>query len=113
MDTAKHGVIYFSMGSNLNSAGFPDSLKLDLLDMFASLPQTVIWKFEEEIPNLPINLHIVKWAPQQSVLGMIATPVINAHANYLSIKRSIINSSVSRENLMIFYDPDITPLIYV
>lgn len=69
MDSAKHGVIYFSMGSNLRSKTFPDKLKKELLTMFSGLKQTVLWKFEENLPDLPQNVKIVEWAPQQSVLG--------------------------------------------
>lgn len=69
MDNAKHGVIYFSMGSNLRSNNFPDVIKQDLLKMFSKLKQVVIWKFEEDLPNRPSNVHIVKWAPQPSILG--------------------------------------------
>ncbi|XP_050682426.1 UDP-glucosyltransferase 2-like isoform X6 [Leptidea sinapis] len=70
MDDAKHGVIYFSMGSNLKSRDFPEELKKKLLKFLGGLNQTVIWKFEEELPNRPSNVHIVSWAPQQSILGV-------------------------------------------
>ena len=68
MDNAKNGVIYFSMGSNLNSKDLPDEVKDSLLKMFGSLKQTVLWKFEEVLPNLPKNVHILEWAPQQAIL---------------------------------------------
>lgn len=69
MDNAKHGVIYFSMGSNLNSQTMPDELKQSFLKMFGSLKQTVLWKFEDDLPNKPNNVHILKWAPQPSILS--------------------------------------------
>ena len=68
MDSAKDGVIYFSMGSNLKSKDLPDEVKTSLLKMFGSLKQTVLWKFEEVLPNLPKNVHILEWAPQQAIL---------------------------------------------
>lgn len=71
MDDAKDGVIYFSMGSNLKSKTLPEELKQDILRVFGSLKQTVFWKFEEDLPNAPKNLHILKWAPQQSILGKL------------------------------------------
>lgn len=70
MDNAKHGVIYFSMGSNLQSKNIPEILKRELLLIFSKLKQTVIWKFEEDLPNLPKNVHLLKWVPQQSILGI-------------------------------------------
>lgn len=73
MDEAKHGVIYFSMGSNAKSTDWPDVLKKDFLELFSGLKQTVLWKFEEHLPNLPKNVHILNWAPQQSILGETST----------------------------------------
>lgn len=69
METAKNGVIYFSMGSNLKSKDWPEEIKQGLLKMFGALKQTVLWKFEEDLPNVPKNVHILKWAPQPSILG--------------------------------------------
>lgn len=69
MDNAKNGVVYFSMGSNLKSKDLPVELKQGILKVFGGLKQTVIWKFEEMLPNTPKNVHIVQWAPQQSILG--------------------------------------------
>lgn len=73
MDEAKHGVIYFSMGSNAKSKDFPDVLKQNFLKVLGDVEQTVIWKFEEDLPNRPNNVHIVQWAPQTSILGKILT----------------------------------------
>lgn len=69
MDNATNGVIYFSMGSTWRSKDLPSSVKKGLVKMFGKLKQTVIWKYEEDLPNLPKNLKIVHWAPQQSLLG--------------------------------------------
>jgi glucuronosyltransferase len=72
MDDAKHGVIYFSMGSTWKSKDIPKRVKNGLLKMFGELKQTVIWKYEDDLPGTPPNLH-VKWAPQQSILGSSPT----------------------------------------
>lgn len=71
MDNSKHGVIFFSMGSNLKSKDIPQNLKQGFLKIFSGLKQTVLWKFEEVLPDLPKNVHILTWAPQQSILGKI------------------------------------------
>lgn len=57
------------MGSNLKSKDLPEKLKRDLLKMFGTLKHTVLWKFEEVLSDLPKNVHIIKWAPQPSILG--------------------------------------------
>lgn len=69
MDESKNGVIYFSMGSMLQSKELPSEIKQSLLNMFGRLKQTVLWKFEEQLPNCSKNVHILKWAPQPSILG--------------------------------------------
>lgn len=57
------------MGSLWKGKDIPKEVTQDLLDLFGSLKQTVIWKYEEDLPNLPKNVHTLKWAPQQSILG--------------------------------------------
>ncbi|KAJ8709291.1 hypothetical protein PYW07_009117 [Mythimna separata] len=89
MDNAKDGVIYFSMGSNLRSKDLPDEVKINLLKMFGSLKQTVLWKFEEVLPNLPKNVHILEWAPQQAILAHPNLAVFITHGGLLSTTESI------------------------
>ncbi|XP_052744249.1 uncharacterized protein LOC112049418 [Bicyclus anynana] len=89
MDNAKDGVIYFSMGSTLSSKHFPDEIKQDLLKMFGKLKQTVIWKFEEDLPNRPNNVHIVQWAPQQSILAHKNCIVFITHGGLLSTTETV------------------------
>lgn len=69
MDSSKNGVIYFSMGSVWRSELIPKKITDGLLKVFGELKATVIWKYEGNLQNLPKNVHIVKWAPQQSILG--------------------------------------------
>lgn len=69
MDNAKHGVIYFSMGSTWQSKDIPMTVKRALLRMFGELKQTVIWKHEVELTDTPPNVHVVNWAPQNSILS--------------------------------------------
>lgn len=68
MDNAKHGVIYFSMGSNLKSSDWPADIKRSMVKMLGELKQTVLWKFEEQLPNTFENVHISNWFPQLSIL---------------------------------------------
>lgn len=71
MDESKNGVIYFSLGANFKSTDMPDELKINLLNIFKGLKQTVIWKFEGDLPDRPDNVHIMEWAPQISILGKV------------------------------------------
>ncbi|KAL0820068.1 hypothetical protein ABMA28_006013 [Loxostege sticticalis] len=89
LDNAKHGVIYFSMGSNLKSKDLPDELKKSLLKMFSEIKYTVIWKFEEVLPGVPDNVHIIQWAPQPSILAHPKCVLFITHGGLLSTTETI------------------------
>ncbi|XP_068619916.1 UDP-glucosyltransferase 2-like [Battus philenor] len=89
MDNAENGVIYFSMGSNLKSKELPTEIKEGLLKMFGELKQTVLWKFEEDLPGAPKNVHILKWAPQQSILAHPKCVLFITHGGLLSTTETI------------------------
>lgn len=70
MDSAEHGVIYFSLGTVFQSKDMPRLLKKKLIKMFGELKQTVLWKYEgQDLKNLPKNLVVLNWAPQSSILS--------------------------------------------
>lgn len=82
MDKAKEGVIYFSLGSIWKSKDIPRPVKEGLVKVFGELKQTVIWKYEDDDLNaLPKNLHIVKWAPQPSILGRYTFELVTKFTN--------------------------------
>lgn len=84
-DSATHGVIYFSMGSNLKSANLPEEKRNAIMNTFAKLKQKVLWKFEDDkIENLPANVKISKWLPQQSVLAHPNLKIFITHGGLLS-----------------------------
>lgn len=48
----------------------PESKRKMLLNVFSKLKQQVLWKWESEsMPNLPANVKLSKWLPQQDLLG--------------------------------------------
>lgn len=57
------------MGSNLKSSELSVELRAGLLKLFGTLKQTVLWKFEEDLPGKPDNVVISSWLPQASILG--------------------------------------------
>lgn len=78
MDGATDGVILFSMGSNLLSSDFPEEKIQGILNGFSRLKQRVLWKLEKEnVSNLPKNVKIIKWLPQNDVLGEFSNFVCN------------------------------------
>ncbi|XP_050679316.1 UDP-glycosyltransferase UGT5-like [Leptidea sinapis] len=89
MDNSKDGVIYFSMGTVLKSRGLPDSIKNGLIKIFSELKYTVIWKFEDKLSDLPKNLYVVDWAPQQSILAHPKCVLFITHGGLLSTTEAI------------------------
>ena len=72
MDESEQGVIYFSLGSNINvSDPGNDNIRESFMKVFQQLPQRVLMKWETEYPGkLPKNVKLQKWFPQQDVLGI-------------------------------------------
>uniref|UniRef100_A0A336N5A6 UDP-glucuronosyltransferase n=1 Tax=Culicoides sonorensis TaxID=179676 RepID=A0A336N5A6_CULSO len=70
LDNSKHGVIYVSFGSNAKSASLSSEVRQTLLDAMSRLNYDILWKFENDtIENLPKNVKIQKWFPQQDILA--------------------------------------------
>ncbi|XP_022815397.1 UDP-glucuronosyltransferase 2B10-like [Spodoptera litura] len=90
IDNSEHGVIYFSMGSFLQSKSLPRKLVTEILQMFGEFKQTVIWKFEDNsLENIPKNVRIVNWAPQPSILAHPNVKMFITHGGQLSSLEAI------------------------
>lgn len=71
LDNSIHGVIYFSMGTNVNSSKINMRYIEMVLSTFDTLPYDVIMKWDSERDlDVPKNVHLFKWVPQQDVLGV-------------------------------------------
>jgi hypothetical protein len=69
LDDAPYGVVYFSMGSILQSTSLPLSKRQAFLAAFSQLKQRVLWKWETDwLPGQPSNVKLGKWLPQSDVL---------------------------------------------
>lgn len=71
-DSAKEGVVYFSLGSNMMGTSLPDKAKNGLFSAFSELKDfNIIWKWESEtdFPGYAKNILFKKWVPQQALLG--------------------------------------------
>ncbi|EDV42998.1 uncharacterized protein Dana_GF18261 [Drosophila ananassae] len=84
------GVIYFSLGSNIKSKTLSQERLKVILQAFSSLPQRVLWKFDEEnLPEMPSNVFISKWFPQQDILAHPKVRLFVTHGGLLSTIESI------------------------
>lgn len=68
----EQGFIYVSMGTSVNPKTMPPAMLKTIVSAFSQLPYRILWKFEKDIGRLelPANVKIEKWLPQQDVLGM-------------------------------------------
>nr|XP_018905849.1 PREDICTED: UDP-glucuronosyltransferase 2B13-like [Bemisia tabaci]XP_018905858.1 PREDICTED: UDP-glucuronosyltransferase 2B13-like [Bemisia tabaci]XP_018905867.1 PREDICTED: UDP-glucuronosyltransferase 2B13-like [Bemisia tabaci] len=90
IEGAEHGVVYFSLGSNLKSDKMSKEKQKAFMDAFARLPQRVLWKFEaDSLPELPENVMISKWIPQNDVLAHPNVVLFMTHCGLLSVQESI------------------------
>nr|NP_652626.1 UDP-glycosyltransferase family 302 member C1 [Drosophila melanogaster]ACL89167.1 Ugt86Da-PA [synthetic construct]AAF54591.1 UDP-glycosyltransferase family 302 member C1 [Drosophila melanogaster]AAL28439.1 GM04645p [Drosophila melanogaster]AAO74690.1 RE18708p [Drosophila melanogaster]AOQ05761.1 Ugt86Da-RA [synthetic construct] len=90
IEGAEHGVIYFSMGSNLKSKTLPLEKRQALIDTFAQLKQRVLWKFEDtDLPGKPANVFISDWFPQDDILAHDNVLAFITHGGLLSTTESI------------------------
>lgn len=71
LDNAPNGVVYFSMGSVLQSKEISADTRRSILNVFSKLKETILWKYEDDLPDLPPNVVIRKWFPQSDLLGQI------------------------------------------
>lgn len=63
------GVIVFTFGSLVAVNSLPENVLDALKIAFSQLPQTIIWKYENDhMPNKPKNAVLCKWLPQRAIL---------------------------------------------
>ncbi|CAG9822934.1 unnamed protein product [Phaedon cochleariae] len=84
MDTAKDGVILFSLGTNVKSNEMSLEKKNSILKAFSKMKETVLWKFESDLTNLPKNVIIRKWIPQNEILAHPNLKLFITHGGGLS-----------------------------
>nr|QVG59869.1 UDP-glucuronosyltransferase [Nilaparvata lugens] len=71
IDEAEQGIVYFSLGSNMQGTSVPQEKREIFFKTIRRFPKIrFFWKYEAESPlsNVPSNLLIRKWFPQQSIL---------------------------------------------
>ncbi|KAG5683951.1 hypothetical protein PVAND_013207 [Polypedilum vanderplanki] len=92
-DNAKHGLVFFSLGTNVRSDSLKDEIIVKILKAFSRLDKyTFLWKFEtkEKLPiALPKNVKIKDWMPQNDILSHKNTKLFISHCGLLSIQESL------------------------
>ncbi|XP_055308151.1 UDP-glycosyltransferase UGT5-like, partial [Sitodiplosis mosellana] len=90
LDESKDGVIYFSLGTVMQSSKLPRHKIEAFLDAFRNLKQRVLWKFEDDsLTNVPSNVFILKWAPQNDVLAHPNVILFISHGGLFGTSESL------------------------
>ncbi|CAL8104470.1 unnamed protein product [Orchesella dallaii] len=105
--SGKDGFIFFSLGSIVKAKNMPEEHRKIFLNVFSRLKQRVIWKWETEtMPDLPPNVKLSKWLPQQDVLGHPNIRLFMTHGGLLSTQESVYHG-VPVLGMPLFADQDL------
>jgi len=104
MDSAKDGVIYFSLGSNIETSKMPKEQLNAFIKAFSQLKQKILWKWElDEFPNKPDNVKFSSWFPQSDILAHPNLKLFITH-NGLSSTIEAVYRGVPTLSVPIFAD---------
>ncbi|KAL0831026.1 hypothetical protein ABMA28_001911 [Loxostege sticticalis] len=82
---AHSGFIVFSFGSLIKGFTLPAKRVRAIVNVFARLPQRVVWKWEAEGMELPHNVRLMRWLPQYELLSHPNCVAFISHAGGLSL----------------------------
>lgn len=86
--SGEHGFILMSLGTLVN--GLPIEITSEIAAAFAQLPQKVVWRHAGERPNnVGNNTLLVKWMPQNDLLGHPKIKAFVAHGGTNGIYESM------------------------
>ncbi|XP_063228391.1 UDP-glucosyltransferase 2-like [Bacillus rossius redtenbacheri] len=106
LDEAEHGAILFSLGSNLRSDMLSPQAQQAFLEVFSSLPQRVLWKFESDtLHPKSENVLLGKWLPQRDILGHKNMKLFITHNGLMSSQESL-HFGVPTVGIPFFMDQD-------
>ncbi|XP_071565134.1 UDP-glucosyltransferase 2 [Temnothorax nylanderi] len=87
---SRNGVIYFSLGSQIDTSTIPNQVFAALYRAFEQVPQQILWTCtKERMPPLPGNVKCIGWAPQLSVLCHPNTRLLINHGGLLGLQEAI------------------------
>ncbi|KAM5229095.1 UDP-glucuronosyltransferase 1A1-like isoform 1-T1 [Ctenodactylus gundi] len=88
--SGEHGVVVFSLGSMVSE--IPEKKAMAIAEGLSKIPQTVLWRYTGTPPsNLGKNTILVKWLPQNDLLGHPKTRAFITHSGSHGIYEGICN----------------------
>ncbi|KAJ8407769.1 hypothetical protein AAFF_G00268130 [Aldrovandia affinis] len=103
--SGEHGVIIMSLGTIIGK--LPHDIEAEIAAAFAQLPQKIIWRHTGERPeSLGNNTLLVKWMPQNDLLGHPKTRAFVAHGGTNGVQEAIYHGVPIVGLPLIFDQPD-------
>lgn len=91
LDSAKDGVILFSMGSYIDGTDWSEKRREAFVRIFGKLKQKVIWRYSNDtLPGNPGNIKIGSWLPQREILAHPNVKVFITHGGLLGTTEALI-----------------------
>ena len=91
VSSGEHGFVVFTLGSML--ASLPEELTTVFLSAFQLIPQKVLWRHAGVVPdNLPDNVKIMKWLPQNDLLAHPSARAFITHGGSHGIYEGVCHS---------------------
>ncbi|XP_040608999.1 UDP-glucuronosyltransferase 1A8 isoform X5 [Mesocricetus auratus] len=88
--SGEHGIVIFSLGSMVSE--IPEKKAMEIAEALGRIPQTVLWRYTGPKPsNLAKNTILVKWLPQNDLLGHPKTRAFITHSGSHGIYEGICN----------------------
>ncbi|KAM6307415.1 UDP-glucuronosyltransferase 1A9-like [Aegotheles albertisi] len=89
--SGEHGIVVFSLGSMVSD--IPMKKAIEIADALGTIPQTVLWRYTGKVPpNLPKNVKLVKWLPQNDLLAHPKTRAFITHGGSHGVYEGICNA---------------------
>ncbi|XP_015379885.1 PREDICTED: UDP-glucuronosyltransferase 2A3-like [Diuraphis noxia] len=103
IENSPHGVIYFTFGSVSSMATLPKHILQTFIEVFAQVPQRVLWKYDGEISDLPKNIMTRKWFPQRDILLHPKVKLFISHGGISGVYEAV-DAGVPVLGFPLFYD---------
>ncbi|XP_008832679.1 UDP-glucuronosyltransferase 1-2 isoform X1 [Nannospalax galili] len=89
--SGEHGIVVFSLGSMVSE--IPEKKAMEIAEALGRIPQTVLWRYTGSRPsNLAKNTILVKWLPQNDLLGHPKARAFITHSGSHGIYEGICNA---------------------
>ncbi|XP_044265189.1 uncharacterized protein LOC123011680 [Tribolium madens] len=91
LDGAKSGAVFFSLGSNVKISSLSSGQLGAILTVLGRLEMRVLFKSDEELINVPKNVKIGGWLPQNDILGHPNVKLFISHGGMLSTIEAVFH----------------------